>query len=600
MPIFPPLPRYPVAYDDDYSLFLVYNTSQSYLSIDNQAWTDTIDIITSDVEIWADNGFLNLSDEFIYYDGVERDISGKVIRFKRCLRGINGFSQFNPAGTLIRGTVVAEHHNQMSLAIQKTERFVGYTNDPNTITLDWRIRNLFAEDRIADDFACPEIQFDFNIEEQSRSTGVLISYSVTITGTYGSAIISFGDGTKTTNLTGTHRYPINAKIDPSVTVTNGNCQIVQTPIERDQVEAPQPEAATPPFTIPVPVAPTFPDLVFPSIVFPSFDLLPPPFIDSCLDLTPLQNLPSIFGDFLSIIPSLIIPSFITSGAISIVVPPGTTIPIDGAGVSIPLIIPSSAVISIGPFPPAPTISFGPSPLPVSIPFGPNPLPSQISIVPGPGFPSEISVNWGTPPSLVCTCVVVCPSATPMAMAGGINDPVPDAVEINYDFAGIPSSIKIMPPEEPIRFENNLPSLIKIESQPIEIIGMDFIPREIQVVMPEPEKMVIRLEVPEISPIKVEGFPSLIPVVFPDEMPLIRFDTSTIPSEIRVVGIPDVIKIENTIPSRIEVGWSDTIMSIPPLKVEPVEVKINFSFDRLSSADNNYEAQCFALIPCSKK
>ena len=42
---FPPQPVYPNAIDSDFTLFLVYNTTESVLAVDNEAWSTEIEIV---------------------------------------------------------------------------------------------------------------------------------------------------------------------------------------------------------------------------------------------------------------------------------------------------------------------------------------------------------------------------------------------------------------------------------------------------------------------------------------------------------------------------------------------------------------------------
>ena len=73
---FPPQTTYPLAIDSDRTLFLVYNTSESKLAVNNSAWSEEIEIepVTEDQdEIWADTGFANISGELFYYDSVEKN-----------------------------------------------------------------------------------------------------------------------------------------------------------------------------------------------------------------------------------------------------------------------------------------------------------------------------------------------------------------------------------------------------------------------------------------------------------------------------------------------------------------------------------------------
>ena len=140
---FPPKSSYPRAIDSDYTLFLVYNTTETKLCSDNAAWSQEIEIIpvlADKPDIWANNGFANIDGELLYYDDVEFNGDGKVNKLKKCARNLGGeHTKFNPRGTWIRSFVVAEHHNQMVDAILQTENFIGYNFDPRRPTLDWKI-----------------------------------------------------------------------------------------------------------------------------------------------------------------------------------------------------------------------------------------------------------------------------------------------------------------------------------------------------------------------------------------------------------------------------------------------------------------------------
>ncbi|MBM3206938.1 MAG: hypothetical protein FJZ43_04940, partial [Candidatus Staskawiczbacteria bacterium] len=126
---FPPIPIYPQNYDSDYTLFLVYNTSETITTDDNLPWSEEISIkaVASDkAEIWADNGFANIEGELFYYDSVGKNADGKVNKLKRCVRNLgNKQTKYNKTGSEVRGYIVAEHHNQLVNAIIKVENFVG-------------------------------------------------------------------------------------------------------------------------------------------------------------------------------------------------------------------------------------------------------------------------------------------------------------------------------------------------------------------------------------------------------------------------------------------------------------------------------------------
>ena len=179
---FPPQPVYPKGIDNDYTLFLVYNTTETKICRESPAWADEIEIIPvrpDEQEIWADNGFGNISGELFYYDSVSKNSDGKVFKLKNCARNLGGKqTKHNPPGTWVRSYVVAEHHNQMVDAILNTEDFIGFNFDERQETLDWRIRNLEALDVIFDDYSCPDVTFTFNVTENSPTTGILSEYLI--------------------------------------------------------------------------------------------------------------------------------------------------------------------------------------------------------------------------------------------------------------------------------------------------------------------------------------------------------------------------------------------------------------------------------------
>ena len=343
---FPPTSVYPKNYDSNYNLFLVYNTSETITVSENMPWADEIDIkpVSSDaIEIWATNGFANIDGELFYYDAVEYDIFGKINKFKRCARNLGGtHTKHNLAGAEVRGFVIAEHHNQIVDAIINIEKFVGYNFTTDQSTLDWRIRNLQQLPAIFDDFTCPNISFDFYIISDDPATGIVAQYSITIDGVFATYNLDFGDGQSTTTSTkGTHTYAPNSTIDPIVTVSNTNCTMVQSPIQRTIASQPKTPTISP-FEIPIPVLPNIPVPVIPNI--PTVSNIPayPPIVFPCVELPQIGpvNIPSI----VMITPIPDIPSLIQFG----------TIPV----------IPS-------------TIVFGPTPIVSQIRFGPTPIVSQI-------------------------------------------------------------------------------------------------------------------------------------------------------------------------------------------------------------------------------
>jgi PKD repeat protein len=311
---FPPIPVYPLDYDSNRTLYVVYNTSESVTVTANSAWANEIEIKPVDAnsaEIWATNGFANIGGELFYYDDVEKNGSNKIYKFIKCARNLGGtHTRNNPAGTEVRGFVIAEHHNQIVNSILKMQDFFGERFSTDTNTLDYRIRNLAALPVIFDDYTCPDVSFNFYIISDDPATGILAQYDITIDGTYTVYRLDFGDGEFTTTSTnGQHRYAPNATIDPVLTLSNNKCTLVQSPITRNLVTEPAQIAPETPFEIKLPTIPNLPPLIIPNIPVPSAVITIPPIVFPCLDIGPIGpiNIPSV----IQVIPPIDIPSVIT-------------------------------------------------------------------------------------------------------------------------------------------------------------------------------------------------------------------------------------------------------------------------------------------------
>jgi len=260
---FPPQPSYPLAIDSDRTLFLVYNTSEAKTTSENSAWQEEIEIepvpAEQEGDIWADNGFANISGELFYYDAVEKNSDGKIFKFKRCARNIGGKqTRHNPSGTWVRGFVIAEHHNQLVDATISAESYLMELQD--------EISMLESEPSCTDDAYCVDVLLETReVEESSDNcSGATIEYQIVINGVFNSFNLDFGDGQSTSSAqSGTHVYAPGTNIDPIVTVTSNNCTVIQTPITRlGTKEVPQ-TIEDIPFTIPIPPVPDFPDIQIP-------------------------------------------------------------------------------------------------------------------------------------------------------------------------------------------------------------------------------------------------------------------------------------------------------------------------------------------------
>lgn len=604
---FPPVPVYPKAIDSDYTLFLVHNTIETRLCSDNAPWSQQISIIAvgpNDNEIWPSNGFANVSGELLYYDSVGLDGNGKVNVLKKCARNLGGNkTQFNPKGTWIRSFVVAEHHNQIVESILKTENFIGYNFDPRQQTLDWRIRNLQALEVIFDDFNCPDINFTFNIVSNNPVTGILASYLVQVSGNSNSYKLDFGDGTfTTTDFQGTHLYAVNAIVDPVVTVTNDQCQIIQTPYSRTESVEPPPQVVET-FNIPIPEIPDVPPFTFVPCTVPQPDINLPPLVVPCISIEgQIGPIPSVIEG----------PTFFSNITITGLTPIPSTIEITG-----PTIPP---IIEITPTIP-PTIIIEP-PIPPTIVI--VPLQSSLVLSVDASDLPQLEVNWGMPPSMEVALTMAKQIKPPTKFAA---DPsianefgvefadlfaASNNLQVQYEAVSLPENIYIVAPDELPKFT--------IDSSGLQNIKID----------------ASEVKIPDI---KIYGPDNPIPTS-------ISFDASNIPESVGLVynGDPIPIKVEtevtlkventlperiiidmpNPIPDRIAVDMPDRIIldapksimleipenfGIPVLfpdkmpEVEmvwrgaPIEVKI--TMDQIMAANEN-GGSCVMIVPCISK
>jgi hypothetical protein len=517
----PPTPLYPKRYDNDETLFLVYNTSESILSEDCPAWSEEISVKPLfNHEVWSDSGYASIDGELFYYNSVERsyftlDLTPDaelsdgvylVTKFKGCIRNLGGSkTKFNTRGTKVRGFVVAEHHNQLVDAIIKTEKFIGSNFTEDQKTLDWKIRNLAETPIIFDDHSCPDVSFIFNIVSQNNATGIVAEYSISIENSSldTNFVLDFGDGvTNNFLLEGTHTYSVNANIDPVLTVSNSFCSIVVTPTARDNSLQPtRQDTGDGVIEIPLPPPPVIPPIVITPFVQLENRYNIPPIVFPCLDASPIGNvsIPSI----IEIVPPLNIPTLISISPITI----PTRITISPSAVSIPTFI---------------TIT------PINIPSRIE-LPSVIQILqPNPPIPTFISISPINIPSRI---EILAPDLT------GIPTFINVPTRISIDPVNIPTYVKI---DQPF----NLPTYIKVDSPLINIPSRIDIP---SIVIPS----FINSNIPSfinISPIQWNT-PTIGPVDVNVNL------TGSIPPVIQLTpAIPSIIRIEGDITSVITVDW----------------------------------------------
>lgn len=628
---FPPITVFPLAIDSNETLLLVYNTSESAITADNEPWAEEIPITpvaANKPEIWADNGFATIEEELFYYDAVEKDANNKVNKLIRCARALGGAgTKFNISGTMVRGFVVAEHHNMLVDATVAVEKFVGYNFTTDTSTLDWRIRNLAKVPIIFDDFGCPDISFTFNIISTDPSEGTLTSYAIDVNGSFTSFTLTFGDGTSTNSVaSGEHRYSPNAIIDPVLTIVNNKCTVVQTQLEREQSDQPVPAVLEIPFLIPI-----LPEIIIPNIVIPSITPIPtdvnlPPFMFPCndfgLNISPI-NIPSVivlapFPSIINISPTTITISDDIPTEISITATiPSTIIVLDDIETTITVTddIPTTIVVtdtipeSISVSDDIPTSISVSDDVPTSIDVTDDvptsitvlddvptsitvfdDIPSSISVV----FPAppSIPVNWGTPPSITVT--VTCPSSPSMTVGMGAamaaNESMlmsPEDIEVSYDVSGFPSEV---------RLTHELPSeiiLVAPRIEPIELVLPEF--PEIKIALPDTPLMVDGI--PDVLKLDFTDFPRYIELAMPVSMPIIQIDANNIPTTIAVTGFPQSISID---PIVIDLKTPDFIPTKYVGDAIPVSVTVQLELNMNKLLlENSENVQCVAIVPCPK-
>ena len=321
MPVLPPNSVFPNNYDTDNTLYMVYNTTESVITqvlniADSQIFIKPVE--ANEDEIWAENGFANISGELIYYGSVLKNGNDKVYKLTNCIRNLGGRPpQYNSANTDIRSFVMAEHHNQLARGLVNTENFIGITNSTDKSTVDWRIRYLINQPNITDDFGCPEVNFIFIILSEDPLFGTTIEFELEILGVYDNFILEFGDGTSTiTDLTGTHVYPPNSTIDPTVTVNSSSCQTVNSDVSRTFASETLVQVLPQDLTVVIDSIPEIPPIVVDFEPNIAADITLPPIVFPCLDIGPFG--PISIPSTIVLDPPVVIPSTITFNNVPII------------------------------------------------------------------------------------------------------------------------------------------------------------------------------------------------------------------------------------------------------------------------------------------
>lgn len=612
---FPPVPVFPEGIDSDYTLFLVYNTTETRLCDDNSPWAQEVSVVPVNADqgdIWADNGFGNIEGELFYYDSVDRNVYGKVINLKGCARNLGGSkTKFNVKGTWVRSYVIAEHHNQLVDSMLQSENFVGYNFDTRKETLDWRIRNLKALNIIFDDYNCPDISFTFNIISDNPETGIVAQYEIVIAqpSSVNNFRLDFGDGQFTTSaLTGTHVYAINTNIDPIVTVGNDQCTVIQSSVTRTNPNEPTVPTTTV-FDIPIPDVPPVPDFTIVPCTVPEPEIIIPTIMPPCFSFEgQIGPLPSS----ITITNSINMVSSVTFTGLS-----NSINMVSNASITIIGDIPSMIYVDV-----PPTIVIEPPIPPTIVVIASNAASFALGVnyadVP------NIQVDWGAPPPMeVSLAFAKQPRKVPITQAlhneFGMEFAdlfeAADHLKVEYETVGIPSEIKIIAPEFP-KMEidaSNIPSTIKVDIQDCNIPKEIFVHTEgvlktgvIKIDNVIPDSIQVKHDMPTTIEVVGIEIPKMIEVVMRDKLPERIFVemVKPIPEKIMVEGFPEFLKVD--MPRSIEVtGIPDFIPikfpdEIPQMELvyrgAPIEMKVVMDPFTKSQTPEGM-TNCVMITPC---
>jgi len=192
-------------------------------------------------------------------------------------------------GSFIRGYIMAEHHAISAKAALAVQKHIGANFSEDTDTLDFRLRDLSELCVEGEDWPCPEITFDFRpveVGEGDDECVVINTYEFTLTvdGEFNSFGIFFGDGQSVNDdLTPTHAYPPNSRVEPSAFASNENCRVATASFE-DQAQS-------------IGEIPEIPGLVCPEIIIPDIPAIPEALIPNFNAPTTIVNIetPDVTG-----------------------------------------------------------------------------------------------------------------------------------------------------------------------------------------------------------------------------------------------------------------------------------------------------------------
>lgn len=618
-----PKVKFPLEVDDDYSLFVTHNSAQTTLTRDLSNESEVIEIAprsANESEVWADNGFITIEKEIVYYDSVAKNSSGKIVQFKNCIREVEGKAESYQAGTPVYANVVAQLHNQLVDAVLAIENTIGDISDmlkvgtelkegkktkkplvgdvdhAFTASLNDSLTAMMGMSAVNDDF-CPDVEFEIN------NIGGIAEYCVRIYGSYTSVTVDFGDGFTTQQLQGTHTYLGSGPYNPTVTVMTPTCTLVQMPGASSDCSTPPLPNPSIPFVVQIPLVPNFPSFIPPKMVCPGplFNL--PPIIVPGNNLCPSQifTCPSFTCPAPSVIISVIeacktpqIIKVVSPCRISIISLVGCEMPsiISLVGCCPPSVIsiispsfstisfatpPSFNCISFCAVPSFSPISFNAPPMFAPVSFAPFPSIGQVSFdilvdlsvspicfCTPPSFaaisfapPPNISVIWGIPPTVSCVVSVQCPSNS--------------CTTSEPSFMGF----GMTPPKE----EEGIPVTFGDLGLPHEIaVIVPKIP-DIKVIHDLPKSIELKSDIPRKIFLDTSDMPR---TVFLEPAPNLPSFIQVIgmPATLPVTGIPKTIEIIENIPRTIQLLMPEDPIVTMKWDGVPVEMKPSPDWEKM--------------------
>lgn len=140
----------------------------------------------------------------------------RVIELRDCIRGYNTPSFPHRKGSLVCGFVMAEHHNNLSDSIIKTEDYTRFLSE--TLT---ELEGLGVEKNSE----CPNGSFSYEvIEEEDENQGPLVRFTLSSDNANGNRLY-FGDGLSERNVDVVdHQYARGAQFAPTAVFYNDLCE----------------------------------------------------------------------------------------------------------------------------------------------------------------------------------------------------------------------------------------------------------------------------------------------------------------------------------------------------------------------------------------